>query len=170
MKKNIFFTKNNNFYSFSFFILFLIILINFIIFYININKKYFIIENTDKIIYYKVPDDREGERVKYINKKSLNKFSLLNNNNKLIDLTKLNYTIQLFSDSKYNNIENYLNDLLNLKSQIISADDLYIFSLESQIGIDYFLTYKNFNSQSNALNYCKKLSFTKKCLILNPQN
>ena len=157
MKKNIFFTKNNNFYSFSFFILFLIILINFIIFYININKKYFIIENTDKIIYYKVPDDREGERVKYINKKSLNKFSLLNNNNKLIDLTKLNYTIQLFSDSKYNNIENYLNDLLNLKSQIISADDLYIFSLESQIGIDYFLTYKNFNSQSNALNYCKKL-------------
>ena len=172
MTKNIFITKKyNNIYLIIIFILFLILLIYFISFYFIINQKYFTISNTEEDTFYIIPIDKEGEKVKFINKKSINNISIIKEiEKKEININNLNYTIQLFSDHNYNNIENYLNNLLNLKSEIISSNDLFTFSINSQIGIDYFVTYKNFTTKNNAMDYCKKLSFVKKCIIINPQN
>ena len=172
MTKNIFITKKyNNIYLIIIFILFLILLIYFTSFYIIINHKYFTISNVEEEAFYIIPDDKEGEKVKFINKKSIKNISIIKEiEKKEININNLNYTIQLFSDHNYNNIENYLNNLLNLKSEIISSNDLFTFSINSQIGIDYFVTYKNFTTKNNAMDYCKKLSFVKKCIIINPQN
>ncbi len=170
MNKNLFVKKDNKkiYYIILLFLIFLLYLISYFFF---INQKYFIISNSDQKIFYIIPKDKEGEKVKYINKKSINNLSLLDENNQNQDnINDLVYTIQLYSDTDYQNIQNYIKKLLELKSEILSEDDLFIFSVNSQIGIDYFLTYKNFDLKIEALTYCKKLSFVKKCLILNPQN
>ena len=169
MKKYIFNSKrNNNFYFPLLFVLLFILTIYFIFFYIIKNQEYFIISNTENIKYYIIPDDKEGEKVKYIDKKSINNLKIiLKNNNFNID--DLNYTIQLFSDVSYQNVDNYFKNILNSKSEIISIDQLFIFSINSQIGTDYFLTYKNFDTKNEAINYCQKLSFVKRCLIINPK-
>ena len=170
MKKYIFISKNNNKLYFSIIFILLFFLIIYFIFYYKItNQKYFTINNFDYNSYYIIPEDKGGEKVKFINKKSINNLSSLNEINKIYNIKDLKYTIQLFSDINYNNVEDYINKLLDSKSDIISSDQLYVFNINSQIGIDYFLTYKNFNSKIEAITYCKKLSFVKKCLIVNPQ-
>ena len=63
-----------------------------------------------------------------------------------------------------------IDNLILLLFPIISPDELFIFSVISQISVDYFLTYKNFKSKTDALKHCQKLSFIKKCLIINPLN
>ncbi len=167
MRKNLFISKN----SYKKYTLILVILILVSLFcssiYLNINKKYFIINETNKnLVYFVIPKDKEGEKVRFLNKKSIN--------NKVLDKKNtinegLNYTIQLYSSTEYKQIEKYIQNLINNKNEIISSDDIFIISLNSQIGIDYFVTYKNFNSENNAINYCKKLSFVKNCLIINPE-
>ena len=136
----------------------------------NINKKYFVIQNNDKLNYYIIPEDKEGEKVKFIDKKSINELLSIRNNDNLFNINDISFTIQLFSDINYTKVENYLNNLLKLKPELVSPDDLFIISVDSDIGTDYFLTFKNFLSYTEAISYCKKLSFIKKCLILNPQN
>ena len=170
MKKNLFITKSKKNFFYILIGSLSIILLYIITLYININKKFFTINNTNEVAYYIIPDDKEGEKVKFINKKSINELSSSNDVNDLISLRNLDYTIQLYSDISIEKIENYLNNLLSLKSHIISSEDLYIFSVNTQIGTDYFLTYKNFVSKSKALSYCEKLSFIKKCLIINNQS
>ena len=167
MKRNIFFSKKNN----TFYILItliLLIILYFISFYININKSYFIIEN-DIINYSIIPKDKKGEKVKYLDKKSINteiklfKESLNNPQN-------LKFTIQLFSNTDYNKVDHYMANFINFKSEIISKDDIYLFGLKSDFGIDYFLTYKNFISKNDAINFCNKSNILSECLILNFQN
>ncbi len=171
MKKKLFFSNSNyKLYFIFFIILSSFIALYFVSFFYIINKKLFIISNINNSSYYIIPEDREGEKVKFINKKSINNQSnLIVNDQKLSNISDLNFTIQLQSDSKYENIKDYYDKLLNLKSEIISINELYIFALNSQIGVDYFITYKNFSTKSEAMYFCKKLSFIKKCLILNPQ-
>ncbi len=170
MKRNIFiYKKNNKFYFFILFILLLTILIYFISFYLIKNQEYFIISYKSPIKYYIIPNDKEGEKVKFIDKKSINNLSIFQKNNSN-NISELNYTIQLFSDTNYKNIDKYINNVLNSKSEIIITDQLFIFTINSQIGTDYFLTYQNFNTKNEAMRYCKKLSFVKKCLILKPIN
>tara|TARA_B100000131_G_C17952217_1_gene546918 strand:+ start:226 stop:756 length:531 start_codon:yes stop_codon:yes gene_type:complete len=173
MRKYLFIKNNNKKLYLNIALTLILILIIYIIsFYININQKYFLI-NDSKINYYVIPEDKQGEKVKFIDKKSVNNLSLLDKNNsssnKITDYD-LEYTIQLFSDNDYKKIENYLEKLLNLKSEIISSDEIYIFSINSQIGIDYFLTYQNFNSKIEAMNFCKQLSFIKNCIIIYSNN
>ena len=172
MKKNIFiFKKKNKKLLFILFLFLFSFLIYFTSFYINISQEYFIIKNNKKINYFIVPDDKEGEKVKFIDKKSINHISnLVKKDFSNSNIKDLNYTIQLFSDINYKNLEAYLKSLLKLKSEIISKDELFIFSINTQVGIDYFLTYKNFDTKEDALKYCKKLSFVKKCLIINPKS
>ena len=172
MQKKIFFNKNKKkIFYISFIFLFLIIIINLIIFYIIINQKYFVINIPKDMIYYIIPKDKEGEKVKFLNKKSINDQSIIKNTNiNSNDVKNLKYTIQLLSDINYDNIKDYSDNLIKLKSEIIFSEELFIFSVNSEIGIDYFLTYKNFNSKNEAMAYCDKLSFVKKCLIINPQN
>ena len=172
MNKNIFLSKNRNkTYITVIFTFILILLIYFISFYIFTNKKYFIIKNSSNNIYYIIPEDKEGEKVKFVNKKSINNSSIDKqkiNNFKYFDSS--GYTIQIYSDINYENIEIFANNLINRKSEIINNDQLFLIKLNSDIGTDYFLTYKNFNSKTEALSYCKKLSFIDKCLILNIQH
>ncbi len=170
MKKKIFITKNNNKYYIILFFTILLVFIYFILYLINTNQKYFIISNQDENIFYIIPKDKEGEKVKFINKKSVNNLSLSKTNINNINIEDLNYTIQLFSDITYDPIVDYINRVINPRSEIISLNELFIFSINSEIGTDYFVTYGNFYSKSEAQNYCHKLTFIKKCLILNPQN
>ena len=170
MSKYLFYNKrySNKFILFFFIILF-IILTYFISFYINTNQKYFIISNDYGAKYFIIPKDKEGEKVKFIDKKSINNLSTLNNKEIVIkqDLN-LGHTIQLFSNNDYKNVENYIKNVLNPKSEIISFDDIFLFYINTEIGRDYFVTYKSFNSRDEADIYCNKLSFVKTCLIINP--
>ena len=168
MERKLFYIKKKYKLYFLFPIFSLIFIYISIIIYTDINQKYFIIDNQSENNYYFIPDDKEGEKVKYIDKKSINDFTRSDYNLKKIE--DLKYTIQLYSDINYESIENYLTNLTKLKSHIFVEEDLYIFSISSQIGIDYFITYKNFTSKDDAMKYCNKLSFIKKCLVVNPQN
>ena len=169
MKKKIFFKNNKNiFYIFLLSFFLLIIFIYSFLLFISINQEYIVVKNLDSINYYIIPKDKEGEKVKYIDKKSINNISILDN--KFTHTKDLKYTIQLLSDVDYEKIEMQLKKLLLQKSEIILPEDLFIFSIISEIGTDYFLTYKNFNSKDEAMFFCEKLSFVKKCLIINPQN
>ena len=171
MKKILFYRMKKNFFlKYLFFISLLLISIYILSFYYFTNKKSFIIYDVNNKEYYIIPKDKEGEEVKFVNMKSINNLTLLNDKSKKQNFNNLQYTIQLFSDDNYNNIENYIKNILEPRSEIISSDHLFVFSIESQISNDYFLTYKNFISKDEALSYCKKLSFVKKCLIVNPQN
>ena len=139
-------------------------------FYIIKNQKYFILSNSSTNLYFIIPDDKEGEKVRFTDKKSINNLlPSFSNNNKLHNINDIEYTIQLFSDINYKSVEEYTKNLQDLKTTIISSEHLYIFSIKTQIGTDYFLTYKNFNSKLAAMEYCEKLSFVKKCIIINPQ-
>ena len=171
MKKNIFFIKKNNKIYLVIFLVLLVILFSYVISILKIkNQKFFFIEQTDNNNNYIIPDDKEGEKVKFINKKSINSFNTINETDVYVNINNINYTIQLFSDIDYNNLENYINDILEPKSEILDLNEIFIISLSSEIGVDYFVTYKNFNSKIEAQNYCKKISFINKCLIINPQN
>ena len=169
MKKYLFISKKYNKFNFIILLILLVIFSYSIAYYLVTNQKYFIIPNLNKNIYYIIPDDKEGEKVKFIDKKSINNetiFSEVNNNDYISDLK---YTIQLFSSVDYKKLEIFLENLLDLKSEILSVDQLFIFSINSQIGTDYFITYKNFNSKIDAMTFCTKLTFVNKCIILNAQ-
>ena len=170
MSKYLFYEKR---YSNKFFLFFIIILliffIYFITFYINTTQKYFIISNDYAGKYFIIPKDKEGEKVKFTDKKSINNLSTYNNN-EIINKQDINlgHTIQLFSDSDYKNVENYIKNVVNPKSEIIYLDEIFVFYIETNIGRDYFVTYKSFNTKDEAEIYCNKLSFVKTCLIINP--
>ena len=170
MKKNLFFIKNNNnTFIFILLIILSIFIVYFISFYLNINRKIFTIKK-DTNVYYIVPDDKEGEKVKFINKKRINDLKIFDDNiDVFMSIDNLGYTIQLFSDSNYNILKDYYDNLTKLKSQLFTSDNLFIFSINSSLGTDYFLTFGNYETISEARSNCKKNSFIKKCLIINPQ-
>ena len=171
MKKNLFTSKKKyKFYLIIVVIILIILSIYLISFYIIVNQKYFNISNKVNDVFFIIPKDKEGEKVKFIDKKSVNNLTKLNDDLNNFNINELEYTIQLFSDINYENIENYIKNILDPKSEIISTNELFIFSINTEIGTDYFLTYKNFTSKIEAMSYCKKLSFVNKCLIVNPKN
>ena len=171
MSKYLFYkNKNSNKFFIFIFIILSIFFIYFISFYINTTQKYFIISNDYGGKYFIIPKDKEGEKVKFTDKKSINNLSTYNNNEIVIKQDiNLGHTIQLFSDSDYKNIENYIENVINPKSEIISLDDIFIFYIDTEISRDYFVTYKSFDLKDDAKTYCNKLSFVKTCLIINPQ-
>tara|TARA_B100000575_G_C23070572_1_gene616596 strand:- start:785 stop:1294 length:510 start_codon:yes stop_codon:yes gene_type:complete len=169
MKKNLFFSKKIKFNYLTFFLLLIfLLLIYLILFLININKPYIIINNVVPN-YFIIPLDKEGKKIDYVNKKSINNLSISENIN-LKKIEDLNFTIQIFSDTNYNKIKNYYNNFLKLKSQLINLKDLFIFSIESDIGVDYFISYKNFLTNEEALNFCLKSNIVQNCIIINPQD
>ena len=170
MTKNIFFVKKlNNFYYILFLFIFIII-IYLIFLFININKPYFIIKNSSSNFYI-IPKDKEGEKVKFLDKKSINNFyNIKEIDLKLNEINNLKYSIQLFSDITYEEVKYYMENFIRLKSQLINLEDLYLFSVKSEIGVDYFLSYKNFSSKNEAINYCNISNYLDNCLILNVKN
>ena len=167
MQKNIFSKKKR---SFSLLILIAIFFVTIIIFLIITNPKdYFIVnENVDK--YYIIPKDRGGEKVKYLDKKSINN-SFSENNSKILDnIDDLNYTIQIYANNNLENVEQFLSKFINFRKEILELNEIYIFNIITELGDIYYVSYKNFSDKNSALNYCYKLSFIDKCLILNLKN
>ena len=170
MIKRIIFKKNNNYILKYFLLFFLFIIILYLIsFYYFTNREYFIIPVfTDK--YFIIPINKEGEVVDYLDKKSLNNINNKIQNFEFSNISELNYTIQLYSNDNFENINKYLNNLLENKKEIIDHENIFVFYKKTEIGTQYFITYKNYISKNNAYESCDLLSIVKSCLILNLQN
>ena len=169
IKRIIFKRKNNFILKYSLLLLLFIIILYLISFYYFINREYFIIPQfTDK--YFIIPANKEGEIVDYLDKKSLN-----NTDNKIQDfdfknIDEIDFTIQLYSNDNFENINKYLNNLLENKKEIIDHEDIFVFYKKTEIGTQYFISYKNYISKNNASEACDLLTIIKSCIILNLQN
>ena len=146
----------------------LIIVFFFLYFFLLSNENKFIIitENTD--VFYIVPEDRGGEKVANLDKKSLNKTTKEIVEHEIEKPDDLLFSIQFFTDSQMINVNQYLQKITNSDESIYSIDDFYILALTSEIGIEYFLLYKNFTTRLGAANYCIKfLPKIDNCLIVD---
>tara|TARA_Y100001970_G_scaffold168513_1_gene206083 strand:- start:1516 stop:2034 length:519 start_codon:yes stop_codon:yes gene_type:complete len=132
------------------------------------NKDEFVIIPENKKPFYIIPEDRGGQKVENLDKKSLNLKSLESINEKVNFPNDLLFSIQFFSDTKYENVNNYLKKIINSKETIYQIEDFYILALSTEIGIDYFLIYKNFDTRQEAQDYCLNyLSKIENCLIVD---
>ena len=78
------------------------------------------------------------------------------------------FSIQFFTDSDIENINQYLQKITSFEETIYSINDFYILALTSEIGIEYFLLYKNFTTRLEATTYCTKyLPKIDNCLIVD---
>ena len=86
------------------------------------------------------------------------------NNSKNID-----FSIQLYSSSNYENVIKKYNDYKDNLS--FYMEDVFVVSLNHNLGVDYLLIYKNFMNRKLAFDYCSKyLDFIENCLIVNINN
>ena len=169
IKRIIFKRKNNYILKYSLLLLLFIIILYLISFYYFSNREYFVIPKfTDK--YFVIPTNKEGEVVDYLDKKSLNNIDNEIQYYAFNNTSEVYFTIQLYSNDNYEKINKYLNNLLENKKEIIDHEDIYVFYKKTEIGIQYFITYKNYISKNNASEACDLLTFVKSCLILNLQN
>ena len=169
IKRIIFKRKNNYILKYSLLLFIFIIILYLISFYYFINREYFIIPKfTDN--YFVIPTNKEGEIVDYLDKKSLNKIDNGIQNFEFKNTSKVDFTIQLYSNDNFENINKYLNNLLENKKEIIDHEDIFVFYKKTEIGTQYFITYKNYISKNNASEACDLLTIVKSCIILNLQN
>tara|TARA_B100001564_G_scaffold251713_1_gene213912 strand:- start:390 stop:902 length:513 start_codon:yes stop_codon:yes gene_type:complete len=169
IKRIIFQRKNNYIIKYSLLLFLFIIILYLISFYYFINREYFIIPTfTDK--YFIIPTNKEGEVVDYLDKKSLNNIKNKIQDFEFNDTSELNFTIQLYSNDNFEKINKYLINLFENKKEIIDQEDIIVFYKETEIGTQYFITYKNYISKNDASEACDLLTIVKSCIILNLQN
>ena len=146
----------------------LLILFMFLYYFIFTNQNEFIVipENTD--VFYIIPEDRGGKKVPNLDKKSLNTITQDITEDIIKKPDDLFFSIQFFTDSEMSNVNQYLQKITNFDETIFSIDDFYILALTSEIGIQYFLLYKNFTTRLEATTYCTKfLPKMDNCLIVD---
>ena len=148
--------------------IFIFISFFFLYFFIFKNQNNFIIipENTD--VFYIIPEDKGGEKVPNLDKKSLNKITKEIAQNNIEKHDDLLFSIQFLTNSEIENIYKYLKKITSFHESVYSKDDFYILALSSETGIEYFLMYKNFTTRLEAKNYC--INFLHKmdnCLIVD---
>ena len=169
IKRIIFQRKNNYIIKYSLLLFLFIIILYLISFYYFINREYFIIPTfTDK--YFIIPTNKEGEVVDYLDKKSLNNIKNKIQDFEFNDTSQLSFTIQLYSNDNFEKINKYLINLFENKKEIIDQEDIIVFYKETEIGTQYFITYKNYISKNDASEACDLLTIVKSCIILNLQN
>ena len=169
IKRIIFQRKNNYIIKYSLLLFLFIIILYLISFYYFINREYFIIPTfTDK--YFIIPTNKEGEVVDYLDKKSLNNIKNKIQDFEFDDTSELGFTIQLYSNDNFEIINKYLINLFENKKEIIDQEDIIVFYKETEIGTQYFITYKNYISKNDASEACDLLTIVKSCIILNLQN
>ena len=169
IKRIIFKRKNNYILKYSLLLLLFIIILYLISFYYFINREYFIIPTfTDK--YFIIPTNKEGEVVDYLDKKSLNNIKNKIQDFEFDDTSQLSFTIQLYSNDNFEKINKYLINLFENKKEIIDQEDIIVFYKETEIGTQYFITYKNYISKNEASEACDLLTIVNSCIILNLQN
>ena len=165
--KKIFIKKNNNKNIYIFFIFFIFFV--FICYFVFLNKKTnFVIVPADDSVFYIVPVDKGGEKVKNLEKKSLN----LNLEQKFIKFFNqpddVYFSIQFYTHSELDIISKYLKKINKGEESIYNLKDFFIMALNSDIGTEYFLLYKSFETRKLAKNYCiNYLSKLDKCLIVD---
>ncbi|MBL6674942.1 MAG: hypothetical protein ISQ38_02115 [Alphaproteobacteria bacterium] len=162
------FKKRSSYRKTIFSIFFLIFVFISFYFFILANENEFIVipENTN--VFYVIPEDRGGEKVPNLDKKSLNTITQDINEDIIKKPDDLLFSIQFFTDSEMENVNQYLQKITNFEETIYSIDDFYILALTSEIGIEYFLLYKNFTTRIEATNYCVKfLPKIDNCLIVD---
>ena len=155
-----------NFNKIIILILFLTLLA--IIFYnSNIHNKLIIISE-NKENFYIIPEDRGGEIILNLDKKILNINSNKKNKNNLNNPDNLLYSIQFYTSSDIEKITLYLNKLTDSDEIIYKTQDFFILTLNSEIGTEYFLLYKNFKSRDDAKKYCIDFVIKiEKCIIVD---
>ena len=170
-KKRIFSKKSTSIFFIKLLLIFLFLLIIiFDLYFKYIRYNFFIISQFEEN-YYLIPKDKGGKKILNVDKKSLHLNQLVLNNNKLEDSTELFYSIQFFVSSDYDKIILTLNNFINNYENIYKKNDFYILTLKSELGIDYFLLYKNFKNRDEANDYCSKyIPQIDHCLIVNVQN
>ena len=152
-------------------ILFIIFLIFFFCYFIIIYKKDFFIISPNNIPFYLIPDNKGGQEISNQNKKGLHLSYKDNNSYNIIKNEKINFSIQIISDSDYNIVNEKRIQLLNKKDLIFLPEHLLIVIFESTLGKEYFLLYKDFKTRIKANEYCNKYAhFLNNCLIVNVQN
>ena len=169
IRRIIFKRKDNYILKNSLLLLLFLIILYLISFYYFINRQYFNIPQfTDK--YLIIPTNKEGEVVDYLDKKSLNNIDNEIKDFEFKNTEELDFTIQLYSNDNFEKINKYLNSLLENKKEIIDLEDIFVFYKKTEIGTQYFLTYKNYISKNNASEACDLLTIVESCIILNLQN
>ena len=145
----------------------LLIIIGIYYFFLD-NRDQFVIIPENKNLFYIIPEDRGGQKVENLDKKSLNLKSFETINENVNFPNDLLYSIQIYSDTEYGNVNNYLKKIISSNETIYQIEDFYILSLSTEIGIDYFLIYKNFETRQDAQKYCVNyLSKIENCLIVD---
>ena len=146
----------------------LIIIFFFLYFFILSDENKFIVIPANTDVFYIIPEDRGGEKVANLDKKSLNKTTKDIAEHEIEKPDDLLFSIQFFTDSQIINVNQYLQKITNSDESIYSIDDFYILALTSEIGIEYFLLYKNFMTRLDATNYCIKfLPEMNNCLVVD---
>ncbi len=168
MTKRTLFKKRKSNIKFFFTILSFLSIFLVIFYYFN-NKNYSFVsigENFEN--FYIIPSDRGGEKVLNIDKKSLNYQANQSSNGNFVKNKNLKFSIQFYTNSQITNIQNYLKNITKSNDAIYNIEDFNILTLSTEIGIEYYLVYKNFNTKKEAKKYC--LDFMNKidnCLIVD---
>lgn len=163
------FKKKNSKIKILFLFLFLSIILIFLIYFIFLKKEDKIIVISENINnFYIIPKDRGGEKVQNLDKKSLNlnkkNFDIKNHD----EHENLLFSIQFYVDSDIEKVNEFLIKIMSSAENIYDINDFYILGLNSGIGIDYFLLYKNFTNRLDAQSFC--INFLTKidnCLIVD---
>ena len=124
----------------------------------------------------KMENEGRPARQKRINIKALH-LSDNDKTNEIIDNDYfLNFSIQVYSSENYEEVKNKYKYLLknnnnNNFENTLNSDDFYIVNFNNVLGNDYILLYKNFDSRSDALEYCLEyFNISPNCLIINVKN
>ena len=169
MKKKIFIKNKRN--NFLYFFFFFIIFVGLLILYYQIYNNKFIKISQSITDFYIIPIDKGGEKIINTNKKSLNpNLDILSDLN-LIENNELLFSIQFYTNSNYDKVVEVLNANTSKYENIYNLEDFYILALSTDLGIEYFLLYKNFESRNLANEYCNTyLTKLKNCYILDVKN
>ena len=116
------------------------IIITLALLFIIMTVYYFLVDNRDEFViipenkkpFYIIPEDRGGQKVENLDKKSLNLKSLESINENINFPDDLLYSIQFFSDTKYENVNNYLKKIINSEETTYQIEDFYILALSTE--------------------------------------
>jgi hypothetical protein len=169
MDKRFLFKKKNNNYKF---IILLTIPFLFLIFFLY---KFFLYTNTLTFthppfngFFYIIPDDKGGKKIFNQDKSGLHLTYKDHENIEIINDPELNFSIQILTSNKYSVIYKKRKKLLMAEESIFNNKDLQLAILNTNIGTEYLLLYKNFDSRNLAYDHCIKFSyFLDKCVIVN---
>jgi len=165
------FKKKNKDIKFFFIFLFLILFLIICSFFLKIYKKEFFTIPYNVKSFSSIPKDKGGQDIPNQDKKGLHLSYFDNKIFEIINNKNLKYSIQVFANNDYELVNKKRNNLLNKKGSIFIIDDLYLAIFNSNLGKEYFLLYKNFETRTKAREYCEKYTFfLDNCLIVNVQN